>query len=195
MINEIKETLEEVFVKEVSEDGIDRVSFVLNVPRHFIYQQTPKMIMKRDKEGYAEGHMVPIHPQELEWTLKEGLEHSLNGDGSILFQVKRNEAREALAALDDYVDRSIERGIVIPDRVPYPMDPKDPRSMPKPKDLIPKIEIPLTAILREGPVSISPAVASATASERPSRHFTAEHKEKLRANLAKARAARGLKKK
>ncbi len=195
MKSEITEILDEVFIKEVGDDGIDRVSFVQNVPRRFFYAETPKMVMKRDKEGYAEGHMVPRDPLELEWTLKDGLEYSLNGDGSILFQVRRAEAKDALAALDDYIDRSIERGIVIPDRIPYPMDVKDPRSNPKPKEMIPKIKIPLVANLRGASDPISPVGASAPASERPSRHFTADHKEKMRQNLVKARAARGLKKK
>ena len=194
MISQIKEVLDEVFVKEVRENGVDYVSFVKNVPRTFIYQQTPKMIMKRDKEGYAEGHMVPAIPQQLEWTLKEGLEHSLNGDSSIVFQVKYEPGKRALQELDDYIDRMIDRDQVVPDRLPYPLDPKDPRSNPRPKDMIPHIDLPLSPIRRDAVELISPAVASVPASVRPSRHFSVDKKEKMRENLKKARAARGLKK-
>jgi len=190
MLSQPNEVIDEVFIKEVRENGIDYVSFVRNLPRHFVYEQVPKMIMKVDKEGYTEGHRVPDPAGGFEWQLKLGLEHSLNGDKSIVFQVKYEDGQRALQAIDDYVDRLLPREQIVPDRLPYPMDPKDPRSNPRPLDMIPKITLPLPGSKREESGVISPTGASAPVSLRPSRHFSAEHKEKLRKNIAKAREAR-----
>jgi len=182
--------LDEVFIKEMNEAGTDMVYIVRNLPKALIYQEVAKRIPRVDREGYMDGSLTVDPSGAKVEDLKEGLEHSRNGDGSIVFVTKREPGRDALEQIDRYIAGTLPRDVAIPKRVPYPMQVGDMRSMPKPKHMIPAIDLP-KPIDREVPKEISPA--GNAASPKASRVLTPEQKAKQAEILAKARAARAAK--
>lgn len=182
--------LDEVFVKAVTETGIDMVFIVRNLPKKLIYREVPKMVQRVDRDGYSDGAQVPDPSGEKMEDLLDGLEHSQN-DEAILFYVTREPGKFALQAIDRYIAGTLPRDVAIPLRVPYPMQPGDPRSMPKPKHLIPAIDLP-KQIDRAESLEISPATQ--VASSKPVRTLSPEQKAKKAEILKKARAVKAAKK-
>ena len=183
--------IEEVMIKEMTNSGIDMVYIVRNLPKRLLYREVPKMVQRVDRDGYCDGTMIPDRSGEIVEDLLEGLEVSRNGDGSIVFYTKREIGRSHLEAIDQYIAGTLPRDVVIPKRVPYPAQPGDPRSNPKPKHLIPAIDLP-KPIDRVVAAEISPA--GNAASEKPSRVLTPEQKAVRVEVLKKAREAKAAKK-
>ena len=44
--------LEEAFIKEVTDSGIDQVFIVRNLPKRLVYQEVAKMVQRIDRDGY-----------------------------------------------------------------------------------------------------------------------------------------------
>jgi hypothetical protein len=179
------EELQEVFIKELHESGIDQVFYVQNLPKKFIYHKVPKMVVRYDRDGYTDGTTVVDPSGEKEDGLLEGLEHSQNGDSSIVFPMSKESARNALLAIDQYISGTLPRDVVIPKRTSYPMDSTNSRSMPKTRNLIPTVILPVS---REPLVEVSPE-ANPSPSKR-SRILTQEQKEAARERMARARAVK-----
>lgn len=183
-------TLDEVFIKEVNDLGTDKVIIVRNLPKKLIYQEVRKMVQRVDRDGYSDGTLVPAPNGAMVEVLLEGLELSRNGDGSIVFNTKREPGRIALAAVDKYIQGTLPRDVLVPERVAYPMQEGDLRAMPKPKHMIPAIDLP-KPIDRVVAEEISPA--GNAASPKPTRVLSPEQKARRVQILADARAAKKLK--
>lgn len=183
------ELLEEVFIKEQHESGIDRVFIVKNLPKHLIYRKVPKMVQRYDRDGYTDGTLTVDPSGETIDGLKEGLEASQSGDGSILFLMGRAPGKAAMEAVDAYITGTLPRDVVVPKRVNYPMDPTDSRSMPKPKSLIPVVELPKSKA--ELP-PVSPEAQASPVEPAPikKRQLTEQQREAARERLARAREVR-----
>lgn len=183
----MEETLKEVFIKELHESGVDRVFYVCNLPKRLIYRSVPKMVVRYDRDGYTDGTTVVDPDGQMVDGLLDGLEHSQNGDGAIVFPMQMENAKLALKAIDAYIQGTLPRDIVVPSRVPYPIDPTNSRSMPKSRNQIPTIELPI----REATSQVSPATN--VAPEKPSRSMTEEQREAARQRMARARAIKNAK--
>lgn len=183
-------TIDEVFIKEVTDAGIDMVSIVRNLPKKLIYDEVPATVTRYDRDGYTDGTQMVDPSGKKKEALKEGLEYSQTDDGSILFRVSYEPGKIALATIDQYIAGTLPRDVMIPSRVPYPMQKGDTRSMPKPKNLIPAIDLPKPDIRTEETVS---PVANA-ASVKPVRTLSPEQKVKRAEILKKAREAKAAKK-
>lgn len=179
----MEELLQEVFIKEQHESGIDRVFYVQNLPKKFIYHKVPKMVQRYDRDGYTDGTLVVDPKGEKVDGLLDGLEFSLSGDGSIVFQMSFETARNALKAIDAYIAGTLPRDVVVPTRVDYPLDRTNTQSSPKPRALIPTVELPN---LRAATSEVSP-VAEPTPQKPARRSWTPEQKQAARERLAKAR--------
>lgn len=181
------EVISDVLVKEQHESGIDRVFIVKNLPRHFLYRKVAKMVQKYDRDGYTDGTLVPSPTGEKVEVLLEGLEDSQSGDGSIVFSMYGEPGRKALEAIDAYIQGTLPRDILVPKRVPYPLDPTDPRSMPKSRLQIPVVELP--ASKAEAP-QVSPEALASPAPSAPikqKRQLTEQQRIAARERLARAR--------
>lgn len=183
------ELLPEVFIKEQHESGIDQVMVVRNLPKHLIYRRVPKMVQRYDRDGYTDGTIIPDPKGETVEALLEGLEFSQTDDGSIVF-THQETAKVALRAIDAYVNGTLPRDIVVPKRVAYPLDPSNSRSMPKPKSMIPVVELPASKaeapqVSLEGKTS---PVSSAPIKKR--KELTEQQKEAARERMARAREVR-----
>lgn len=181
----MEELLQEVFIKELHESGVDRVYYVQNLPKRFIYHKVPKMVVRYDRDGYTDGTMAVDPEGGKEDGLLDGLELSQNGDNSIVFPMMRETARAALKAIDAYISGTLPRDVVIPTRVDYPLDRTDSRSAPKSRNLIPTVILPVS---REVLAEVSPEAK--TSPSKPSRTLTNEQKEAARERMARARAVK-----
>lgn len=179
----MEEILQEVFIKELHESGIDQVFIVKNLPSKFIYRRVPKMVQRVDRDGYVDGTVVVDKSGEMVDALLEGLDHSQNGDGSIVFPMGFEHVRNALKAIDAYISGTLPRDVVIPRRVAYPQDPSNSRSMPLFRSQIPVVELPVS---RAVPSQVSPVAQAAP--EKPARTLTEAQKQAARERLALARA-------
>jgi len=183
------ELIPEVMIKEQHDSGIDLVFVVKNLPKHLVYHKVPVMVQRIDRDGYTDGTLVPDPEGLMTDGLMDGLDHSQTDDGSIVFS-QREPAKRALAAIDAYIQGTLPRDVVVPRRVSYPMDPSDSRSMPKPKSLIPVIELP--NLKAEAP-QVSPVAQAAPESSAPlkqKRQLTEQQKNAARERLARAREIR-----
>lgn len=181
------ELLQEVFIKEQHESGIDQVFVVKNLPKHLIYGKVAKMVQRYDRDGYTDGTLIVDPSGEKVDGLLEGLEFSQTGDGSILFNMGRETGRKAMQAVDAYIAGTLPRDIVVPKRVAYPMDPSDSRSMPKPMSLIPVVELPASKAVPQ----VSPeAQASPEAAPIKKRQLTEQQRDAARERMARAREVR-----
>ena len=182
--------LNEVFVKEVNEAGIDRVVVLKNVPRRLFYRWVPKMVQRVDRDGYTDGTMAVDPSGEKVEALLEGMSNSRNGDGSIVVDTKFETGRAALKAIRAYVNAAFPRDVVLPEWTNYPIDPTNSRSMPKPKSMIPVIELPTKEDIKaESPV-VSPegnTSPQAPAIMRTRKPMSEEAKKAAGERLAKAR--------
>lgn len=179
----MEEFLKEVFIKELHESGIDQVFIVHNLPSKFIYRRVPKMVQRVDRDGYTDGTMVVDKSGEMVDALLEGLDHSQNGDGSIVFPMSFEHVRNALKAIDAYIAGTLPRDVVIPKRVAYPQDPSNSRSMPKFRSEIPVVELPS---LRVAPSEVSPVAKAAP--QKSTRTLTEAQRQAARERMALARA-------
>lgn len=177
------EELKEVFIKELHESGIDHVFYVENLPKRLIYRQVPKMVQRIDRDGYSDGTMVVDPSGELVDGLLEGLELSQSGDGAIVFPMNREPARFALQAIDAFIAGTLPRDVVLPRRVPYPMDPTSSQSGPRMRSQIPTVVLPASRVETS---QVSPEVKSSL--EKPTRKLTEAQKQAARERMARARA-------
>ncbi len=179
----MEELLNEVFIKELHESGIDQVFYVQNLPKRLIYRQVPKMIQRIDRDGYTDGSLVVDPKGGMEDGLLDGLDHSQSGDGSIVFPMNRETAKNALAAIDKYIAGTLPRDVVIPARVAYPQDPTNSRSLPKGRNNIPTVELPVS---KAALVAVSPE--GNTSPSKPARSsMSPEQRKAVGERLAKAR--------
>jgi hypothetical protein len=182
--------IDEVMIKEVSNLRPDRVAIIRNLPRHLIYRETVKMVSKRDRDGYVIDALVPDPEGTIEETLKEGLEFSRNGDGSIVFNTRRQHVADALKAVDAYIQGTLPRDVVVPQRVDYAAQRGNMLASPIPTTQIPAIDLP--QIDRVAAEETSPPAKAV--SPKPARELNDAAKAKRCAILAKARAAKAAKK-
>lgn len=187
----MEEMLDEVFLKESNEMGQDRVVILKNVPRRLFYRLVPKMIQKYDRDGYTDGTLTPDPSGEKVYALLEGMRHSKTGDGAIVVDRRFEDGKFALQAIDAYIAGTLPRDIVIPQRVPYAIDPTNTRSMPRPRTLIPVIELPKPIKTVSSEVSpagnAAPQTPVAIKVRKPRKPMTEEQKQASRERLAKAR--------
>lgn len=184
------ELLKEVFIKEQHESGIDQVIVVKNLPKHLLYHKVPKMVQRYDRDGYTDGTIIPDPSGEKVDGLLDGLEVSQSGDGSIVFPMNREVVRKALKAIDAYIAGTLPRDVVIPTRVPYPLDPTDSRSMPRSMSLIPVIELP-DSKAESSEVSPEAKVSpSEPAPIKKKRNLTEQQRTAAKERLARAREIR-----
>lgn len=183
------ELLNEVFIKEQNESGIDQVFVVKNLPKHLLYHKVPKMVQRYDRDGYTDGTLTVDPSGEKVDALLEGLEHSQSGDGSIVVSMNREVGRIALKAIDAYIAGTLPRDIVIPKRVPYPLDSTDSRSGPKPLSMIPVIELPIP---KAASSEVSPEVKASPSEPAPikKRQLTEQQRTAAKERLARAREIR-----
>ena len=106
----MEELIPEVFIKEVANTGVDKVIIIKNLPKRLIYQKVVKMVQRVDRDGYADGTLVPDPSGEMVDGLYDHLEHSQSGDGSILFMMHFETARKALEAIDQYISGTLQIG-------------------------------------------------------------------------------------
>ena len=184
--------LDEVFIKAVTDSGIDMVFILRNLPKKFIYREVPKTVTRYDRDVYTDGTQMVDPSGAMKEELLDGLEHSQTEDGSILVRTGLEPGKTALVAIDRYIAGTLPRDVVIPERVPYPMQVGDPRSNPRPKSMIPAIDLPKSDMRVESPV-VSPTVQKAV-STKPTRTLSPEQKAKKAEILKKARAAKAAKK-
>jgi hypothetical protein len=188
------EYLDEVLIKEVTEAGIDRVFFVQNLPKHFIYRKVQPLITRYDRDGYTDGTQIPDLKAEPIDGLLDGLEMSPNRDGAVCFYINREASRLALQAIDAYISGTLPRDIKAPVRVPYPIDPTDFRSPARMREDIPLIELPMDdddQVSRTAP-QVSPGAKAPLA--KPVRVLSEAEKQRRRDALAKARAVKNARK-
>lgn len=181
------ELLDEVFIKEQSDTKSDRVFIVKNLPKKFIYRQVPKMVCRVDRDGYSDGVMIPDPKGEMVEGFIEGVELSQCGDGAIVFPTKHAHVREALKVIDAYIAGTLPRDVIIPSRVPYALDPTHMMSQPKPKSLIPVIELPIP---KAATAPVSPEANPSPVSPAPlkkKRQLTEQQKTAAKERLARAR--------
>lgn len=176
------ELLNEVLIKEITDAGIDKVFYVQNLPKRLIYMKIPKMVTRYDRDGYTDGTQVVDPMGGFVDGLLDGLEHSQCGDQAIHFIMGRETARNALKAVDAYIAGTLPRDVVLPKRVPYPIDPTDSRSAPKFRSEIPSVELP---VFKAALVQVSPETQVSPA--KPARSLTAEQKKAASERLARAR--------
>jgi hypothetical protein len=187
----MEELIPEVLIKEVTNAGVDKVFIVKNLPKRLIYHKVAKMVQRYDRDGYSDGMLVPDSSGEMVDGLYDHLEHSLSGDGSILFMMHFETARKALAAIDQHISGTLPRDVIIPKRVPYALDPSDMRSAIKPRHMIPVIELPeFKAVLP----SVSPETKVSPVEPAPikKRHLTDAQREAAKERLARAREIKKL---
>lgn len=184
------ELLKEVLIKECGNMLHDKVFVVENLPKKFLYEKTVKMIQRVTENGYRDGTMVADPSGEIVETLYPGIEKSIQGDGGFLFWTTDRESLDRLRDIDRYIERVLPRDVRVPKRVPYAQSVGDPNSPPMPYHMIPRVTLPLIL-----PPSASAQPAPSQVSEEP-RGISREDeiKEKRRAALEKARAARKSKK-
>lgn len=210
------EVLKNVLIKEIV--GPDMVMVVDNLPKHFIYQQVPKLVhIPRWAVDYdrTEPHLIeaytlrdrdmPDEPRNRRVThemvdeLLPGIEKSQTNDGGFVFWVHElPEAKERLATIDRYIRSVINPAIPIPSRVPYTSVEKSFSAAPKSLSLIPRIELaampvfPPTAEVKASVAvqesSVSPSVILTAKGRKKRAPLTEEQKNKLRSNMAAARA-------
>lgn len=187
--------IDEVLIKVISNLHPDMVMIVRNLPAKLLYQKVPKMVIKRDRDGYVLDAFVPSPDGETEDALKEGLEVSRNGDGAIVFNTRRQAAAQTLAELDAYIQGTLPRDVMVPKRVEYSAQKGNMMAAPIPRFQIPAIDLPkpeakpeLNRVVEEAspPVKAEPLKRTRVMSE--------EQKAKRREILAKARAAKAAKK-
>lgn len=182
----MSELIPEVFIKEQHESGIDRVFFVKNLPKHLIYRKVAKMVQRYDRDGYTDGTLMPDPSGEKVDGLLEGLEHSQTDDGSVVFS-QSESGKNALKAIDAYINGTLPRDVIVPGRVDYPLDPSNSRSMPKSRSLIPVIELPVSkaASSQVSPeTNVSPVEPAPT---KKKRQLTEQQRNAARERLARAR--------
>jgi len=183
------ELLSEVFIKEQHDAGIDLVMIVKNLPKHFIYRKGLKMVQRVDRDGYTDGTLVPDPSGEKVDELLDGLEKSQTDDGSIVF-TQRESAKQALEAIDQFIQGTLPRDILVPKRVPYPLDSTDTRSQPRSKSLIPVVELPgfKAEVPQVSPeAQASPEVSAPLKTRKP---LTEQQRIAAKERLARAREIR-----
>lgn len=181
--------LDEVLIKAVTDAGIDMVYIVRNLPKRLLYREVPKMVQRLDRDGYSDGTLTVDPSGEKVEDLLEGLEPSQTDDGSILFYLGREPGKFALEAIDQYIAGTLPRDVAIPKRVPYPMTPGDSRSNPKPKSMIPAIDLPKDIRVVAAEISL----AGNAASPKPTRTLSPEQRAAKSEILKKAREMKAAK--
>jgi hypothetical protein len=186
--------IDEVMIKVISNLQPDKVIIVRNLPAKFLYEKQPKMVSKRDRDGYVIDALVPSPDGATEKCLKEGLELSRNGDGSIVFNVSRQTAKSILAEIDAYIQGTLPRDIVVPQRVEYSSQRGNMLASPIARFQIPAIDLPKPEVKPELNRAVEEASPPAKAEPlKRTRVLTPEQKAKRCEILAKARAARSAK--
>ena len=201
----MEELLDSVYIKESSTLHTDTVFIVENLPKRLIYHMVPAMATVYDRDGYTDGNQRVDSTAPKVEALLPGLYLDAAGDGSVMFDTRHEEPAKALEAIDAYIAGTLPRDVVIPRRVPYAERPDDKRSNPIPMSGIPIVALP--GVLRPDAPQVSPQGVSPLPVEsgliKPNQgvdieelkkaaveEYKAEQKEKKRAQMAKARAAR-----
>jgi len=183
--------IDEVLIKVISNLHPDMVMIVRNLPARLLYQTVPKMVLKKDRDGYALDAFVPSPTGETESKLKEGLEVSRNGDGAVVFNTRRQAAAQTLAEMDTYIQGTLPRDVIVPKRVEYSAQKGNMMAAPIARFQIPAIDLPKPELNRTVAEASPPAKAAPL---KPVRVMSEEQKAKRREILAKARAAKAAKK-
>jgi len=181
--------IDEIMIKEISNLFPDKVIVIRNLPKRLVYEERVKMVSKKDREGYIVDALVPDPKGELVEVLKEGLELSRNGDGSIVFNTRRQVAADALKVIDAYVQGTLPRDVVVPTRVEYSSQRKNMLASPIPRVQVPAIDLPkITRAVVD--VASPPAKAEP---QKPARTLTPDQRARRVEILRKAREARAAK--
>lgn len=139
------EYLSDVLIIEST--GKPQCFIVDNLPKHFLYQRTKKLMPMQE---YSE-RMVPcftvdehgkhIPTGEMEDTLQPGVELSQSGDGAYLFSPGYNESRDRLRQIDEYITQNVADPAKRR-RVNYAAQPNLMSSAPVARHTIPHVVLP-----------------------------------------------------
>lgn len=175
---EMDEVLKEVLLKKCGNRIHDQVLIVENLPRKFLFEETRKLVPKKDREGWLDGTMTVDPSGEMVWTLYPGIERSQSGDGGFIFWTNEQESDGRLKDIMRYIDGVFPRDQRLPSFVDNAQLRGEMNTGPIPYNLVPRISLP-APISEPSPTSMD--VPSVSPDER---------REAMLANLEKARAAR-----
>ena len=183
----------ELLLRAMVDSGIDMVIRVKNLPKHLLYTKAPKMVTRYDRDGYTDGTLVSDPSGEQVDALHEGLSPDQTIKDCVVFNCGLESGKTRLTTIERFISGTLPRDVVVPTKVPYPVDPTDMRSAGRSMEDIPLVELPaLITDSRVASLEVSPAAETAP----PKRTLTLseEQKAKKREILAKARAAKAAKK-
>lgn len=191
------EVLKNVMIKE--SHGVDKVFIVDNLPKDLLYRKVLKLMVDYTNpqqnlvpafELDEKGRKIPTH--EMTEELQPGVEKSQNGDDSYVFYMEYNEAKERLATIDRYIEKTLPQSERIPERVSYAAQRGLMTSTPTPTHLIPRVVLPELVSPPAVEAAQAPAPRENSVAVNPANRQiqTEEQKQTAKERMAKARAAR-----
>lgn len=190
----VEGVLKEVLIKECGNSFHDKVFVVENLPKKFLFEKTAKLIPVVDKEGFKDGSVAPDPSGEMIETLYPGIEKSATGDGGYVFWMESEDAKQRLQDIDRYIDRTLPRDARLVRRVLYAQLVGESSSPPMPYHQIARVVLPAPELeLQPAPATHFPRTEAPESLARKTdkrKTMSPERLAKLRANIAKAQAAR-----
>jgi hypothetical protein len=186
------ETVNEVLI--IEENGMRTSCFIVeNMPYNLVYHKVKKLM---PIEEYSD-RLVPaftidlngkrVPTGEMVDELLPGLHLDGAGSGGLICHRGNTEDETRLAAIDAHIEQTITNPALRYKRVPYAANPGDPQSYPRPRNLMPRVRLPIP----DSPPTV-PTVDQG-GSLAPKKSLSPEHLAKLKENAAKARAAKAQK--
>lgn len=197
-MKKVEGTISDVLIKDITDRGVDEVFIVDNLPKAFLFKNEQKMII--DYTDPQNRQLLVPDFEVLDNGMKRrtgattevllaGIELSDSGDGAYVFHTELNSAKDALQAIDNYINRVYQGNGKVPERVPYAAQPGSHNSAPIPRNQIPRVVLPEL---------VSPPAVEAAQVPAP-RALSEGHTPQAPANrvvedrMAKARAAKAAK--
>ncbi len=194
------EILKDVLIKESA--GFDKVFIVDNLPKSLIYRKAKKMMIDYTDPQNRQ-NMVPAfevldngrkrYTNEVEDQLLPGIELSDNGDNALVFYTDYNAAKDALAAIDRYIQASMPVLERIAERVNYAAQPGNTNSAPLQRHQIPRVVLPEVVSPPAVEAAQQPATRVLPAAHIPEAPANRIVTESSVDRMAKARAAKAAK--
>jgi hypothetical protein len=183
----MEKMIKDIVVRDCTTGGYDMVLRVKNLPREYVYQETPKMVDRVDRDGYKDGTQAVDPLGTKGWTTLPGV--SFNEDTNTFLFQDTAEGRDAIAGVNRYIDAKLPREMKRPEYVLFTSQRGNFAAQPIPFSKIPICELPDLEI-KAVPPPVSPPTK--VEQERPA-VLSDSQINVLRERAAKARAAKAAK--
>jgi hypothetical protein len=179
--------LNNVLVKMTSGGRCDLVLYVDNVPFDMFYEMKhPRKCVGQGQQQHWEADTdKPMVP-----TLHEELRLSQTGDKGIVFDLDNEPSRARFTRLNRYIKQMFPPNQILPEAIPYAVDPTDPSSPALALSQVPRVALPSLSPRGDEPLRESSA-ASALDLEAVKKQAVADYLEQQNKDrMARVRAAK-----